>query len=85
MGTETKERNSELKLIVVYMIFLGGWLWGVDVQQIILLLVDSEQWVKDIRSLVMESSDKDAGAIIGGLVTAVYAGLRTWRKRELVK
>jgi hypothetical protein len=76
----TSESKSELKLAVGYLVILGCWLLGVDVQQIILLMTDVEQYTKDIRSLVAESADKDLGAVVGGLTTAVYAIVRTVKK-----
>jgi diphthamide synthase (EF-2-diphthine--ammonia ligase) len=77
-----KETKSELKLSAAYLVILGAWLLGVDVQQIILLLTDAEQYTKDIRALVTESSQKDLAAVSGGAVAAVYSIARTWLKKD---
>lgn len=78
-----KETKSELKLSAAYIVILGAWLLGVDVQQIVMLLTDAEQYTKDLRELVNSSADKDLGAVVGGLTTAVYAIARTYKKTRL--
>lgn len=74
------ETKSELKLSIAYIAVLACWMLGVDIQQIVLLLTDAEQYTRDIRELVTASADKDSGAIIGGLATAVYGMARTYKK-----
>ena len=75
-----KERNSELKLTVVYILILGCWLLGIDVQQLLMLFLDTEQYTKDLRILVTASADKGSGAVVGGALTGLYALVRTYKK-----
>jgi hypothetical protein len=75
-----KETKSELKLSAAYLLILAGWLWGIDIQQIALLLTNTEQYTRDLRELVNASAGKDLGAVVGGLVAAVYSIARTVKK-----
>ena len=75
-----KETKTELIALAGYLIILAGWVFGFDIQQIILLLSGSEQYVRDLRSLMVESASKETGIIVGGGATAVYTVARTWLK-----
>lgn len=74
------ETKSELKVLVGYLLILACYLLGVDVQQLLLLLTDVEAYTRDIRELVHQSASKDSGAITGGVATALYGALRTYKK-----
>ncbi len=74
------ETKSELKVVVAYLLIIGAYLLGFDIQQIMLYMADAETYVRDIRELVKASADKDMTAIIGGLAPIVYTIARTWKK-----
>ena len=77
---EIKNMKSEAIGLGGYLLILGGWVFGFDIQQILLILFDVELYVKDIRALVMESANKETGIIAGGAATAIYTAARTWIK-----
>jgi hypothetical protein len=74
------EKKSEFKILCAYIVITACYLLGVDVQQIILLLTDAEQYTKDIRELVVQANGKDGTAITSGLAVAAYGAYRTYLK-----
>ena len=79
------ERKSELKVLWGYLIVVGCYLLGVDVQQILLLMTDAEAYSRDIRQLVTEANGKGGTAIASGLPVALYGAYRTYIKSKRVE
>lgn len=77
------ERKSELKVLSAYILIIGAYLLGIDVQQIVLLLTDAEQYTKDIRELVTQANGKGGAAVSAGVATMLYGACRTFIKRNI--
>jgi hypothetical protein len=77
-----KEAKTELKLSAAYLIVLAAWVLGVDIQSILLMFMDVEQYTKDLRVLVTESAGREAGVVAGGAVVGIYNIARTWLKNN---